>query len=308
MNKNTSRSKQLRTVNGILLLDKPLHLTSNSALQKVKNLFAARKAGHTGSLDPLATGMLPICFGEATKFSQYLLEADKRYTVIAKLGIKTATGDAEGEVIASRSVPPLTTENLSELFTKFRGEISQVPSMYSALKHQGRPLYELARQGITIEREARKVIIHELKLLSYTADTLSLEIACSKGTYIRTLVEDIGEALGCGAHVIFLRRLTTAGYAENEMIALSDLEKISSTDPYALDKYLLPIDTALHSIPVINISEAAAFYLLRGQAIIVPQAPKSGMVRLMLNSNRFLGVGEILQDGRVTPRKLIGNQ
>lgn len=301
MKRNTNPK---RIVHGILLLDKPGNITSNMALQKIKHLYAARKAGHTGSLDPLATGMLPICFGEATKFSQFLLEADKRYYVVAKLGIKTATGDAEGEVISQRPVAEFSSARLMEVLANFRGEISQIPSMYSALKHQGKPLYELARQGITIERSARKVQIYELKPLARTPDTLTLEIACSKGTYIRTLAEDLGEALGCGAHVIELRRLSTASYQEQEMITVEKLE--ASANNFAeLDKYLLPIDSALRSLPLLTVSEAAAFYLLRGQAIISPLAPKEGFVRLWLNDQRFLGIGEILSDGRVTPRKLI---
>lgn len=301
---STSR-RQSRTVNGIILLDKPSQISSNIALQRVKRLFAAKKAGHTGSLDPLASGMLPICLGEATKFSQFLLEADKRYTVTAKLGIKTATGDTEGEVVQEKAVPALSTEQLMQVLDKFRGEIRQVPSMYSALKHQGRPLYELARQGITVEREARAVTIHELKLLDQTADTFTLEIACSKGTYIRTLVEDIGDVIGCGAHVSDLRRLTAGAYAENEMLTLPELERIAETNDWqALDAHLLPIDSALRAWPVVQISEAAAFYLTRGQPIISATAPKEGMVRL-LTPSRFLGVGEILSDGRVAPKKLV---
>lgn len=303
MKRNTNPK---RIINGILLLDKPGNITSNTALQRVKHLFAARKAGHTGSLDPLASGMLPICFGEATKFSQFLLEADKRYYVVAKLGIKTTTGDAEGSIVEERNVNPLSAQKLEEIFSKFRGEISQIPSMYSALKHQGQPLYELARKGITVERSSRNVQIYELKLLAQTADTLTLEIACSKGTYIRTLVEDMGEALGCGAHVIELRRLTTANYAENEMIPLHELEQMAERGGMQmLDARLLPIDSALRSLPVLTVSEAGSFYLLRGQAIISPQAPKEGLVRLWLNDQRFLGIGEILDDGRVAPRKLI---
>lgn len=303
---NLSR-RQSRSVNGIILLDKPSQISSNMALQRVKRLFAARKAGHTGSLDPLASGMLPICLGEATKFSQFLLEADKRYNVTAKLGIKTTTGDAEGEVVQEKAVPTLSAEQLLQVLAKFRGEIQQVPSMYSALKHQGRPLYELARQGITVEREARTVTIHELKLLDQTADTFTLEIACSKGTYIRTLVEDIGELIACGAHVSNLRRLTAGAYAENEMITLPELERIAAEQDWqVLDAHLLPVDSALRAWPVVQISEAAAFYLMRGQPIISPAAPKEGMVRL-LTPTRFLGVGEILSDGRVAPRKLVAS-
>jgi len=297
--------RQTRAINGILLLDKPTDISSNHALQIVKRLFAARKAGHTGSLDPLASGMLPICFGEATKFSQYLLEADKRYWVVGKLGVKTTTGDAEGEIVAQQPTS-VSAEQLLPVLDKFRGEIQQVPSMFSALKHQGRPLYELARQGITIERAARAVTIHELILLEQTADTITLEISCSKGTYIRTLIEDIGDALGCGAHVTSLRRLSAGTYAANEMVTLQELEEVAQQGDFAqLDKFLLPIDSALRTLPLVSVSEAGAFYLLRGQSIIVPQAPTSGFVCLVLNPDRFLGIGEILSDGRVAPRKLI---
>lgn len=298
-----------RNINGILLLDKPIEISSNQALQIVKRLFVAKKAGHTGSLDPLASGMLPICFGEATKFSQFLLEADKRYFVVAKLGIKTTTGDAEGEAIKTAAVPELSDQQLESILLKFRGEIQQVPSMFSALKHQGRPLYELARQGITIERAARAVTIRELKLIARSADTLTLEIACTKGTYVRTLIEDIGDVMGCGAHVIELRRLTTGQYQEAQMISLAEIERLSQQgDLSALDQHLLGIDSAVQHFPIVNISEAGAYYLLRGQVIIVPRtAPKDGWVRLVLGQNRFLGVGEILEDGRLAPRRLVAN-
>ncbi len=301
-----SERHPLRPVSGIFLLDKPCHVTSNAALQIVKRLFGARKAGHTGSLDPLASGMLPICFGEATKFSQFLLEADKSYRVTAKLGISTATGDAEGEIVAERPVGNLSQQHISDVLDGFKGEIQQVPSMYSALKYQGRPLYELARQGITVERAARPVTIHILNLISQTADTLTLDISCSKGTYIRTLVEDIGNVFGCGAHVIALRRLTTGSFNEGEMIPLTELEKMAEAKDFnLLDAHLLPIDAAVGQLPELVISEAGAYYLLRGQPIIVPRAPAKGWVRLFLSQKRFLGVGEILSDGRIAPRRLV---
>ncbi len=300
-NRRTSRH-----INGILLLDKPINITANFALQAVKRLYAAKKAGHTGSLDPLATGMLPICFGEATKFSQFLLDSDKRYWVIAQLGVKTTTGDAEGDVVAQRPVLEYSASQLEATFDKFRGDIEQVPSMYSALKHQGRPLYELARQGITIERAARPVHIYDLKLLDRTLDTLILDITCSKGTYIRTLVEDIGEVLGCGAHVHTLRRLNAGPYQEQQMITLPQLESLAQTGDYsALDACLLPIDTAITGWPLMTVSEAAFYYLRRGQPVILPHAPTSGWVRLNLHDGKFLGVGEILDDGRVAPRRLV---
>lgn len=296
----------MRDLNGILLLDKPIAITSNTALQIVKRLFAARKAGHTGSLDPLASGMLPICFGEATKFSQFLLDANKSYRVTAKLGIQTATGDAEGEIIAQCPVGNISQARVEEVLTKFRGTVAQVPSMYSALKHQGRPLYELARKGITVERPARDVQIFSLELLAQTEDTLTFEIHCSKGTYVRTLVEDIGIQLGCGAHVIELRRLQVGSYPMERMVTLATLETLAQENDYSkLDAYLLNMDSAVEGWPLVNLSEAAFYYLKRGQPVIVPHAPSHGWVRLSIGSDRFLGVGEVLDDGRIAPRRLV---
>ncbi len=294
-----------RVVDGILLLDKPLNASSNAALQAVKRLFNAQKAGHTGSLDPLATGMLPICFGEATKFSQYLLDADKHYYVVAKLGEKTATGDVEGEIIEQHAVPDFSAAQIETVLAQFRGAIAQIPSMYSAIKHQGRPLYELARKGITIERQARTIQIYQLNLLEQTEHTLTLEVKCSKGTYIRTLVEDTGDQLGCGAHVTTLRRVSVSGYQPEKMVTMAVLEQLAEhNNDQALDAYLLPIETAVQQWPVLNISAAAYFYLCRGQAIIAPYAPDSGWVVLKMGE-RFIGLGEILADGKVAPKRLI---
>ena len=292
-----------RALNGILLLDKPQGLTSNQALQTVKRLFAAKKAGHTGSLDPLATGLLPLCFGEATKFSQFLLEADKSYWVSARLGIKTKTGDAEGEIIEERPVPSSCFEQLESVLSTFRGPISQIPPMFSALKFKGKPLYELARQGITVERSAREVTIHALTLLGTTADSIELEIKCTKGTYVRTLIEDIGEALGCGAYVQGLRRLGVGNYNEKGMISLQQLEAFTQEER---DRCLLPLDSLLHTWPCVKLSQAAAYYLYRGQAILLPNISEKGWVRLVHTVNdQFIGVGEVLEDGRVAPRRLI---
>lgn len=218
--------KNKNDINGILLLDKPLHLSSNQALQKVKRLFNARKAGHTGSLDPLATGMLPICFGKATKLAQKILESNKSYYVKIKLGEKTKTGDREGEVIATKPIDHILKESIQTILQKFQGEIQQIPPMFSALKYQGKPLYELARQGIEIERQPRTVHIHELTLLNFEKDTADFSVHCSKGTYIRTLAEDIAEALNTCAHVIELRRLNVSPFKENQMIPLATLETI----------------------------------------------------------------------------------
>jgi tRNA pseudouridine55 synthase len=291
-----------RLINGILLLDKPEGMTSNQALQTVKRLFFAKKAGHTGSLDPLATGMLPLCFGEATKFSQFLLEADKAYWVSAHLGMKTKTGDAEGEVIETRPVPPSCLEKIDSVLSTFRGVISQIPPMFSALKFKGKPLYELARQGITVERSPREVTVHSLSLVGTTEKSIDLEIKCSKGTYIRTLIEDIGEALGCGAYVQGLRRLAVDTYNEEEMVSLAHLEGLTQEER---ERCLLPLDTLLSAWPVLKLSQAAAYYLYRGQPILLPNAPKSGWMRLHTVNDQFMGVGEILEDGRVAPRRLV---
>jgi tRNA pseudouridine55 synthase len=292
-----------RLVNGILLLDKPEGMTSNQALQTVKRLFSAKKAGHTGSLDPLATGLLPLCFGEATKFSQFLLEADKSYWVSARLGIKTKTGDAEGEVIATRPVLPACFEQLESVLSTFRGVILQIPPMFSALKFNGKPLYELARQGITVERSAREVTVHSLNVLEMTENSINLEIQCTKGTYIRTLIEDMGEALGCGAYVQGLRRLGVGSYNEQGMVSLEKLEGLTQEER---DHCLLPLETLLHKWPVIKLSQAAMYYLYRGQALLLPNLPKAGWVRLVHTVNdQFIGVGEILEDGRVAPRRLV---
>lgn len=295
-----------RPLDGILLLDKPKGMTSNAALQSAKRLYAARKAGHTGSLDPLADGMLPICFGEATKFSQFLLEADKHYQVTAKLGIKTTTGDGEGEIVAEKPVPPLTQSHIEDLFLQFTGVIQQVPSMFSAIKQNGQPLYKLARQGIEVVREPREITIHSIAYVSSTADEFSFDVHCSKGTYVRTLVEDMGEALGCGAHVQSLRRLRVGSYQAAQMVTLTQLEELAAKqDRAAMDAYLLGVDSAIDSWPLLSLSEAAIYYLKRGQPVIAPYAPASGWVRLVRKSGGFLGVGEILEDGRVAPRRLV---
>jgi tRNA pseudouridine55 synthase len=303
MYSHSSPKPTKRLINGILLLDKPPGITSNQALQTVKRLFLAKKVGHTGSLDPLATGMLPLCFGEATKFSQFLLEADKVYRVNARLGIKTSTGDAEGEVITTRPISPSYFEQIESVLSTFRGAILQIPPMFSALKFKGKPLYELARQGITVERSPRAVTVYSLTLLNTTKDSINLEIKCSKGTYIRTLIEDIGEALGCGAYVQALRRLGVANYHEDSMINLEQLQAINQEER---DNCLLSLDTLLHTWPLIKLSQAALYYLYRGQAILLPNTPKQGWVRLVHTANnQFIGVGEILEDGRIAPRRLV---
>lgn len=295
-----------RPVSGIFLLDKPEGMSSNAGLQLVKKYFSAKKAGHTGSLDPLASGMLPICLGEATKFSQFLLEADKDYLVEACLGIKTSTGDTEGEIIAQREVQAITAEKIEKVLRHFRGNIRQIPSMYSAIKHNGKPMYYYARQGIDIERKSREVTIYALELLSVNHNYMTLEVKCSKGTYIRTLIEDIGEELACGAHVTSLRRTTVGPYPQDKMMTLEELSQLSlKLDPLSLDQYLLPVDSSLSDWPEIHLSDLTAFYLRQGQPVIVPRAPSEGWVKLIMSNNKFIGVGEILEDGRVAPRRLI---
>lgn len=294
-----------RPVDGVLVLDKPTGITSNAALQSVKRMFNARKAGHTGSLDPLASGLLPICFGEATKFSQYLLDANKSYQVTAKLGVITDTSDADGEVVENRCVPEFSAADIEAILTQFRGDIEQVPSMFSALKHNGQPLYKLARQGITVERAARPISIFELKLLRIEADELELFVRCTKGTYIRTLVEDIGNALGCGAHVTVLRRTAAGAYQSDAMVSMDELQAIvDARDWSRLNELLLADDSMVSDYPEVSLGESSLLYLNQGQAVQVPGAPSAGMVRIYSTENDFIGVGEIDDNGNVAPKRL----
>ena len=294
-----------RKVNGILLLDKPVGITSNAALQEVKRLFYAAKAGHTGNLDPLASGMLPICLGEATKLSAYLLDADKVYIGGCKLGVRTTTADAEGEILETREVPALTEAQIDEVLERFRGEIEQIPPMHSAIKQNGQPLYKLARQGIEVERKPRRVTIYELKLTQFQGDELELYIHCSKGTYIRTLVEDLGEALGCGAHLSRLRRTRVGPFQEEGMVTLESLREEAEEGAESLDRFLLPLDHALGDYPEVKLSESSLFYVRQGQAVQVAQAPTEGWVRLLDSAGGFVGVGAVLDDGRIAPKRLI---
>ncbi len=295
-----------RNVNGVLLLDKPLEMSSNLALQIVKRLFNANKAGHTGSLDPLATGLLPICFGEATKASGFLLDADKHYQVRCKLGEITATGDGEGEVIEYRPVVGIDAERLEAVFERFRGEIEQIPPMYSAVKHQGQRLYVLARQGVEVAREPRRIVIHSLTLTGLELPYFDIDVRCTKGTYVRTLAEDIGEALGCGAHVTQLRRLGVGPYDATGMVSMDRIKTLSEgEDIAALDAHIRPTESALIQWPEVRLSPDAAFYLKQGQAVVVPRAPTSGWVRLYAPDQCFLGMGQILDDGRVAPKRMM---
>ncbi len=301
-----ARRKSGRDISGILLFDKPIGMSSNAVLQRVKRIFNARKAGHTGSLDPLATGLLPSCLGEATKMSGFLLDADKRYQVTIKLGVKTSTGDTEGEAILTREVAHYSNVELKLVLAEFLGDIEQIPPMYSALKKDGQPLYKLARQGIEVERKVRNIKIHSIEMLAAEGDLLELDVHCSKGTYIRTLAEDIGERLGCGAHVAVLRRLSVGPFGGEKMITPVQLENIAEEGGFAaLDKLLLPMENALVNWPEVRLSQDVAFFLKRGQAVVVPQAPREGLVKLFAEENVFLGVGYIMEDGRVAPRRLL---
>ena len=295
-----------RNVSGILLLDKPVGASSNEALQVVKKLFGANKAGHTGSLDPGASGMLPICFGEATKFSQFLLESNKQYLVTGKLGETTASGDSECEVIEKRIVKDISVKSFEQILPKFRGKISQLPPMYSAIKYKGQPLYKLARQGIEIERDLREINIYKLQLLGFENDLAEFEIHCSKGTYVRTLIVDIGEALGCGAHVVALRRLAAGPYQATQMVSLGELQQLAAKNDYkGLDNLLLPIESMLGDVPEIALTADMIYYMLSGQALLVGRAPTSGLVKLKSKEGKFLGIGEVMLDGKVAPKKMI---
>ncbi len=304
-----ARRRRGRPVNGILVLDKPAGVSSNQALQMVKRLFFAAKAGHTGSLDPLATGVLPLCFGEATKFSQYLLDADKAYSSTFVLGTTTASGDSDGEVLEERDASAISEADVSNALEAFRGEIEQVPSMYSAIKRDGQPLYKLARQGIEVEREARQVTIKALELRAFRPGPkaeVDVHVECSKGTYIRSLAEDLGQALGCGAHVSALRRTKAGPFSLEDSVGLPALESLKQNGELAqMDAFLQPEDTALGGLPLVKLTESGGFYLRQGQPVLVPNAPCNGIVRVALESGEFLGVGEILDDGRVAPRRLI---
>ena len=298
--------KRGRDIHGVFLLDKPQGMSSNDIMQKVKRIFQANKAGHTGALDPLATGMLPICLGEATKFSQFLLDADKRYLVTAKLGERTDTSDAEGQIVETREVKVKTPEILTAL-EQFRGEILQVPTMFSALKHNGKPLYEYARQGITVEREARPITIFELKFIEYNAPYLTLEVHCSKGTYIRTLVDDLGEVLSCGAHVTMLRRTAVADYPTEKMLDWNALQALAeSQDLSLLDALLLPMDTAVAKLPTLTLDESQAQGIGFGQRVKFDNPNRlQGQVRLFSHENRFLGVAVIDENNVIRPQRLV---
>ena len=286
------------------MLDKPIGLSSNQALQQVKRLYQAAKAGHTGSLDPLATGLLPICFGEATKFSHFLLNADKSYRALIKLGGTTTTGDAEGEVLTQARVK-VTAKALNAALKQFIGVVEQVPPMYSALKHQGKALYEYARAGVDIERAARKVTIHEITLNRFEQDEVEVTVSCSKGTYIRTLAEDIGELLGCGAHLKGLRRLTSAHFSLENTFTLEQLEAMTNEQR---DQTLLSVDAVIQNLPEVVLDETSTFYLLQGQTIWKAGLNINGMFRIYAENGDFLGIGEQTVDGKIAPKRLLVTQ
>ncbi len=303
---NSKRKQRGRHVHGILLLDKPAGITSNEALQTVKRIFNARKAGHTGSIDRPATGLLPICFGEATKFTSYLLNADKRYRVKCRLGVQTTTGDADGDITASKPVPAdLDAAQAGDVLKRFQGEVDQIPPMYSALKHKGERLYKLAYQGIEVARKPRRITIYSIDLIGYTGEQLEFEVHCSKGTYIRTLVEDIGKVIGCGAHVMELRRTAAGPFFGKDMISLSKIKELYSADQAGLDKLLLPVDAAIGEMPELVLARSVSGYLVQGQPVLVPQAPTSGTLRIYGENHNFLGIAEVLEDGRIAPKKLV---
>lgn len=311
------RKSRGRSVDGVFLLDKPTGISSNSALQQVRRIYGAAKAGHTGALDPLATGMLPVCLGEATKFSQHLLDSDKRYITTAKLGVRTDSSDADGQVVEEKPVPEnLTSEQIERLLqTHFSGQIEQVPSMFSALKHNGQPLYKLARKGIQVEVKPRQVTIHEIKLTGFRGDEFDLEVFCSKGTYIRSIVEDFGHLIGCGAHVKMLHRLDVGQFTADQMMSLEELrqkmpenasEEQQKSIQIELDKLLLPPWAAVADLNAVRLDQKQSDLVLHGQSIAQDQYPEGTMVRLFAEGDqeRFLGVAEVV-DGRFKPKRLI---
>lgn len=310
-----AKKRKGRAINGVLLLDKPYEMSSNNALQRVRHIYFAQKAGHTGALDPLATGMLPICLGEGTKFSQFLLDTDKTYEVTAKLGIRTTTSDADGEIVSEKEVN-VSIEQLNTALDSFRGTTQQVPSMYSALKHKGQPLYKYAREGIEVPREARDITVFSLELLRFEGNEVDLSIHVSKGTYIRTIVDDLGELLGCGAHVANLRRNAVGNYPKNRMVTMAQLEALleqAEADEVSpstlLDPLLLPMTTACDGIPPVFVDDIAANFLRHGNPVQTPNLPDEGIVQVFIGENidegEFIGVGFIDDDGRLAPKRIV---
>ncbi len=309
MGRRRKRKPHERDVHGILLLDKPAGITSNDALQRIKRSYRAARAGHTGSLDKPATGILPICLGEATKFSSYLLNADKTYVTVAKLGVVTNTADAAGEILETRSVPDFNQQNLEQILAQFVGNIEQVPPMYSALKVDGQRLYKLAYQGVEVARQSRPVSIYQIDLLHFDHASLEIQVRCSKGTYIRTLIEDIGNVLGCGAHVSTLRRLSTGPFTEEQMVTMGTVGKWMELGDDALDGLLMPVDSALDHLPQTELSEDDTYHLCLGQAVLVQDTCREklgeGLVRIYDQNHVFIGIGTIMDNGRIAPKRLL---
>ncbi|MDG1081103.1 MAG: tRNA pseudouridine(55) synthase TruB [Porticoccaceae bacterium] len=302
-----------RSVNGVFLLDKPFGLSSNHALQRVRRLFDANKAGHTGSLDPLATGVLPICLGEATKFSQFLLDAEKGYRSTFSLGLRTESGDVDGGEVSRIDASNITLAQIEQAVETFGGDIQQVPSMYSALKHNGQPLYKLARQGIEVERAPRSITIYDYEILDFRPGViaeLDVEVRCSKGTYIRSLADDLGQMLGCGAHVSALHRTLAGPFHESETLTLSALEEMrESGEPEQLDHLLKPMDIAVADRMAVELSETVAAYFQLGQEVMSGEAFRNGqegdIVRVFREGGAFLGVATVTEDGRIAPKRLV---
>ncbi|MFT4816890.1 MAG: tRNA pseudouridine55 synthase [Pseudohongiellaceae bacterium] len=300
-----AKRKKGRSIDGIVILDKAIGISSNRALQEVKRIFDAQKAGHTGSLDPLATGVLPLCLGEATKVSQFLLDSDKKYRAKLKLGVRTDSGDCEGNVLESCAGFQVSQLQIEEALTPFRGEIEQVPPMYSALKVNGVPLYKMARKGQTIEREARRITVYSIEMTAFEGDELELEIACSKGTYIRTIADDLGQALGCGAHIIALRRTQAGVFTEADCVTTQRLiQECDSGGLSVIDKHLIPMDKAIADLPEVVLPSVTASFIKNGQPVLVRHLPEEGLVRLY-EEGQFIGIGCIDDDGKVAPRRLI---
>lgn len=290
-----------RAISGVLLLDKPAGLTSNAALQITKRLYNAAKVGHTGTLDPFATGLLPLCFGEATKFSQFLLDADKTYLAEVKLGVRTSSGDLDGDIMAERPVQ-LTGRDIEAALPAFRGEIEQVPPMHSALKHHGRPLYEYARQGIDIAREPRRVTVHNLTLDAFEGDRCTLRVHCSKGFYVRALADDLGEMLGCGAHLVGLRRLAVGRFTLTDAITPEQLEAL---DTEGRDTHLRPADALIDDLPSLALNADAAWQITHGQPLWLPRLEIGTLYRLYDPQNSFIGVAVVNTEGKLAPKRLI---
>ena len=297
-----SRRRKGKDIHGVILLDKPVGYSSNQAVQKVRWLFQARKAGHTGSLDPFATGMLPICLGEASKTAGFMLDASKTYVATAFLGRATTTGDIEGETNREMNVPNLDEARINAALSGFHGEIEQVPPMYSALKHKGQPLYKLARAGQEVTRSPRPVTIHSLELLNWTPPMLEFRVHCSKGTYIRTLAEDIAEKLGSCAHLQNLRRLVVEPFLENDMISLDQLQSLAESG--SLEDCLLPVDSGLSGWPVVTLDDASRNRFCHGNPV-ERECAKPGLVRVYSMENKLLGIGESLPDNSLIPKRIM---